>query len=416
MVACGKEPSVVREEVVRLSVPLGVILFSEFMAINVKSNRPITVMMSVNAAWNIVNFRLGLISGLQRAGYEIVAVAPHDEAVPRLQGLCRYISLGMDKQGMRPDRDLVLCWRFWRLMREVKPDIYLGYTVKPNVYGSMAAHALGIPVINNIAGLGAVFIKDGWLVRIVRQLYRLALWRSATVFFQNDDDRDLFLLHGMVKPEVTRRLPGSGIDLQKFSPVPMPHCGGEGIRFLLVARMLWDKGVGEYVEAARRLRKAFPHVEFALLGFVDVENPAAISRRQMDEWVLEGVVNYLGGTDDVRPHVAASDCVVLPSYREGTPRTLLEAAAMGRPLVTTDAVGCREVVDDGDNGFLCEIRSAPSLAEAMQRMIQLSASERAAMGQRGRAKMAREFDETLVVKAYLIEIERALAQRRLSRS
>ncbi len=374
-------------------------------------------MLSVNAAWNVVNFRAGLIRALADAGMDVVVAAPPDEAVPRLDALpCRYVALHMDKQGTRPDRDLALWWRYRRLMQVERPDVFLGYTVKPNVYGSLAAHGLNIPVINNIAGLGAVFIQDGWLVKLVRKLYAMALGRSATVFFQNDDDRDLFVDHGMVRPEVTRRLPGSGIDLQKFAVAPMPRRTGAGVRFLLVARMLWDKGVGEYVEAARLLRHDFPEAEFALLGFVDVENPAAIGRRQVDEWVAEGVVSYLGVTDDVRPHVAAADCVVLPSYREGTPRTLLEAASMARPLVTTDAVGCREVVVDGDNGFLCEVRSASSLADAMRRMIELGASAREAMGLRGRAKMAREFDEALVVSAYLTEIERAMAQRRLSSS
>jgi glycosyltransferase involved in cell wall biosynthesis len=378
-------------------------------------NRPTKVMLSVNAAWNVVNFRAGLIRALSEAGMEVVVVAPPDDAVSRLTNLpCRYVALYMDKQGTRPDRDLKLWWRYRRLMRAERPDVFLGYTVKPNVYGSLAAHSLGIPVINNIAGLGAVFIQDGWLVRLVRQLYRLALGRSATVFFQNDDDRDLFVSHLMVDASVTRRLPGSGIDLQRFAVAPMPQRPVGVMRFLLVARMLWDKGVGEYVEAARLLRAEFPEVEFALLGFVDVENPAAIGRRQMDEWVAEGVVHYLGVTDDVRPHVAAADCVVLPSYREGTPRTLLEAASMGRPLVTTDAVGCREVVDEDENGFLCEVRSAMSLADAMRRMILLGGAGREAMGLQGRAKMAREFDEGLVVSAYLREIEHALTQRRLS--
>ncbi len=374
-------------------------------------------MLSVNAAWNVVNFRAGLIQALADAGMEVVVVAPPDEAVSRLAALpCRYLPLPMDKQGTRPDRDLKLWWRYRRLMQAEQPDVYLGYTVKPNVYGSLAAHGLNIPVINNIAGLGAVFIQGGLLVRLVRRLYALALRRSATVFFQNKDDRALFVSHKMATPAATQLIPGSGIDLQKFAPAPWPEASGRPLRFLLVARMLWDKGVGEYVQAARLLRAAFPEVEFALLGFLDVENPAAISRSQMDEWVAEGAVRYLGVTDDVRPHVAAADCVVLPSYREGTPRTLLEAAAMARPLVTTDAVGCREVVDDGDNGYLCEVRSATSLADAMRRMIQLGGAERAAMGQRGRAKMAREFDEALVVKAYLSAIDRALAERKLPRS
>jgi glycosyltransferase involved in cell wall biosynthesis len=257
------------------------------------------IMLSVNAAWNIANFRTGLIKGLQRAGHEVIAVAPDDQAAQWVRQLCTYVPLVMDKQGMRPDRDLMLMWRYWRLMRQVKPDVYLGYTVKPNVYGSLAAHALGIAVINNIAGLGAVFIQDGWLVKLVRRLYRFALRRSATVFFQNDDDRSLFVEHGMVMPEVAHLLPGSGIDLQKFDMRPASRRSGSAMRFLLVARMLWDKGVGEYVEAARVLRKTFPDLEFALLGFVDVENPAAISRMQVENWGERRVEIAVSGIEPV---------------------------------------------------------------------------------------------------------------------
>ena len=198
-------------------------------------------------------------------------------------------------------------------------------------------------------------------------------------------------------------VPGSGIDLERFTltPSPSPASGRGGIRFLLVARMLWDKGVGEYVAAARRVRRRYPDAEFGLLGFLDVQNPAAISREQMDAWVDEGVVRYLGVSDDVRAQIAAADCVVLPSYREGTPRTLLEAAAMGRPLITTDAVGCREVVEDGVNGLLCRVRDADDVADKMEQMIALSADERTEMGRRGREKVEREFDERFVIEAYL---------------
>jgi len=171
---------------------------------------------------------------------------------------------------------------------------------------------------------------------------------------------------------------------------------------LLIARMLWDKAVGEYVEAARQVRRHYPEAEFSLLGFLDVQNPTAISRRQMQDWVDEGVVNYLGVTDDVRPHIAAADCVVLPSfYREGVPRTLLEAAAMARPIITTDAVGCREVVEDGVNGFLCKLQSATDLAEKLRRMISLTPEARLEMGRRGREKVVREFDEQIVIDKYL---------------
>jgi glycosyltransferase involved in cell wall biosynthesis len=375
---------------------------------------PRKVLIALNTAWNLVNFRAGLIRALVAQGYEVVAVAPSDEYAARLAMLgCRFVALPMDNKGTHPGRDALLLWRFWRLLRREKPDVYLGYTVKPNVYGSLSAHMLGVPVINNIAGLGAVFIRDGWLVRVVRWLYRLALGRSKRVFFQNDDDRQLFLEAGLVRAEVTDLLPGSGIDLTRFTVVPLGTSNGSvrRFRFLLIARMLWDKGVGEYVEAARLLQARWPEVECCLLGFVDVQNPAAISRKQMDTWVLQGRVTYLGVSDDVRAEIAAADCIVLPSYREGTPRTLLEAAAMGRPIITTDAVGCREVVDDGHNGFLCLPRDAGDLFDKMELMLSLSDGQRIKMGLRGREKMEIEFDEQIVIRKYLAAIEDIFLQR-----
>jgi glycosyltransferase involved in cell wall biosynthesis len=374
------------------------------------------IIICINTAWNLVNFRSGLIRAMVASGHEVIAVAPVDKYAARLAALgCRYVPMPMDNQGTHPGRDLILLWRFLRLMRSERPDVFLGYTVKPNVYGSLAAHLLGIPVINNIAGLGAVFIKEGWLVRVVRWLYRVALSRSARVFFQNDDDRQLFIGDGLVRTEVTELLPGSGIDLNHFTPKlkPSVNTGDSKFRFLLIARMLRDKGVGEYVEAARLLSQRWPHAEFCLLGFLDVQNPTAISQAEMDAWAAQGFVNYLGVSEDVRDAIATADCVVLPSYREGTPRTLLEAAAMARPIIATDAVGCREVVDDGVNGYLCKVRNAKDLAEKMAKMLMLPSELRYEMGLRGRAKMEAEFDEQIVIEKYLAAIERAAGNRPL---
>lgn len=361
-----------------------------------------SVMIALNTAWNLVNFRAGLIRALNERGYEVVAVAPQDGYARYLEQMgCRFLPLPIDSQGAHPGRDFVLCFRFWRLMRRERPVVFLGYTVKPNVFGSLAAHSLGIPVVNNIAGLGAVFIRNGWLAWVVRLLYRLALARSRRVFFQNGDDLQLFEKAGLVSSKQADCLPGSGIDLKRFALTPLAPLAGRKFRFVLIARMLWDKGVGEYVEAARLVRKRFADVEFCLLGFLDVQNPAAIARRQMEAWVDEGVVSYLGATEDVRLVVASSDCVVLPSYREGVPRALLEAAALGRPIITTDVVGCREVVDEGVNGFLCKPRDAEDLARKMIKMTGLSAEARVEMGSMGRRKVESKFDERIVIDRYL---------------
>jgi glycosyltransferase involved in cell wall biosynthesis len=371
----------------------------------------------------LYNFRAGLIRALVDAGYEVVVAAPPDDYSERLKELgCRYVPLPMSNKGTNPVSDLWLLMRFWWLLRKEKPIAYLGYTVKPNIYGSIAAHSLGIPVINNIAGLGAVFIKDNSLTKLVKRLYKLALSKSNTVFFQNEDDRVMFVDAGLVPAAITDRLPGSGVDLAKFAyQAPLEKVGLDQVvehvesdilglqpvhvehkvSFILIARMLFDKGIGEYVVAARLIKARYPQVEFNLLGFLDVQNPAAISRSQMNEWVSEGVVNYLGTTDDVRPFIQQADCVVLPSYREGVPRSLLEAAAIGRPIITTQAIGCKEVVDDGVNGYLCQPRDAADLANKIEKMLLLSAEQRTEMGLRGREKIEREFDEKVVIGKYL---------------
>lgn len=360
------------------------------------------IMISVNAAWNLYNFRAGLIKALASHGYQVVAVAPSDEYAPRLKDLgCRFIHLPMDSNGTHPGRDFSLLMRYVRVLRAERPLAYLGYTVKPNVYGSLAAHMLGIPVINNIAGLGTTFINNSFLTRIVRALYRVALRRSRRVFFQNADDQALFIDSGLVRPECTDRLPGSGMDLARFQPVPPLPLQGRDFIFLLVSRMLKDKGVEEFVEAARRVRKQIPAVRFQLLGFVDAANANAIPLQRIREWEDEGLVSYLGRTDDVRPFLAQADCVVLPSYREGVPRSLLEAAAMARPLIATDVVGCRDIVEDNANGLLCRPKDAGDLAAKMVRMIELAPERRLEMGMAGRRKVENEFDEKVVIQKYL---------------
>ena len=369
------------------------------------------ILISVNTTWNLVNFREGLIRALVQAGYEVVAVAPPDEYVARLIALgCRYVPLAMDNQGTSIFRDLQLLWRFWRLLLKERPDVYLGYTIKPNTYGSMAAHLLHIPVINNIAGLGTAFIRAGWLAHLAKAIYRVGLSRSRRVFFQNSEDRNLFVQSGLVRQFQTGLLPGSGINLARYTPdIGNAINSSSPFTFLLVGRLLWDKGVGEFVEAARQVRLQEPNVRFQLLGFLDVQNRSAIDRATVETWVNEGVIEYLGSTDNVAPFLAASDCVVLPSYREGTPRTLLEAAAMAKPLIATDVPGCRNVVDDGVNGLLCRERDANDLAQKMLTLIKMPAGARLVMGAAGRRKVEREFDEKIVIAAYLSEIQAIVA-------
>lgn len=361
------------------------------------------IIIAANTAWYLANFRLNLAKSLQDAGFEVIALAPPGPDVTRIEAAgVRFVPLPIDNKGTNPMRDLALLLRLARLLRSERPAVFLGYTVKPNVYGGMACRLLGIPSIHNIAGLGTVFISHSWLTRLVKTLYRQGLKKSDTVFFQNRDDLDLFVGLRVVRAGQAQLLPGSGIDLERFAPVPLPECDdGAPFRFLLVARLLWDKGVGEYVEAARRLIAEGRVVECQLLGFLGADNPTAISAETVAAWEREGVVRHLGSVEDVRPQIARADCVVLPSYREGTPRSLLEAASMGRPVITTDTVGCRDTVDDGETGYLCKPRDAADLAATMRRMMDMAPAERVTMGQRGRAKMEAKFDERIVIDRYL---------------
>ena len=356
-----------------------------------------------NTAWYLFNFRLGLLKGLMNTGYEVTVLAPDDDSSQKLEQVgCRYLNLKLDNKGLNPLTDLRLRNSMKKIYEELSPNLVIHYTIKPVIYGSLAARDLGIPFVNNITGLGTAFIKTNWLTWLVKRLYRLSQKNADHIFFQNADDRELFISERLIPENVPQEvIPGTGIDTDHFNVCPYPK--SNPVTFLLIARMLWDKGVREFVEAAREIKTEFSNVNFQLLGFLDVENRTAISRIQVERWDKDGIVEYLGYTDDVREHIAFSSCVVLPSYREGLPRTLLEAAAMGRPIIATDVTGCREVVEHGVNGYLCKVRDANDLAERMKDMIRLSIDERREMGLKGREKVEREFNERVIV-ARIIEI------------
>ncbi|WBO20827.1 glycosyltransferase family 4 protein [Sphingomonas abietis] len=378
------------------------------------------IVATVNAAWNLVNFRMGVLRALIAQGDEVVAIAPEDAGSrARLaEAGIRLAALPMDSAGLSPARDLALLAGFRSLLARERPAAMLGYTIKPNVYGSLAARSLGIPTLNNISGLGTGFMREGLLNRVVRGLYRVGLNGAHTVFFQNEDDRAQFVALRLVRPQQTVLLPGSGIDLDRFAAAPPNDPSGDDpaypLRFLLVARMLWDKGVGEYVEAARMVKADYPHVRFGLLGGLGAENRTAIPAATVEQWVREGVVDYHPAVDDVRRPMAGADVIVLPSYREGTSRVLLEASALGRPMITTDVPGCRDVVEDGVAGLLARVKDAGSLADAMRRMIRLAPAARHAMGRSARARVERDYAEQRVIDIYLERIGMAVGSRAVS--
>ena len=360
-------------------------------------------MICANTAWNLANFRGPVIASLVADGHRVIAAAARDGSESRLLELgAEFRGLPVQSSGRNPVADLRLLLSIARLLAAEPSAQLMTFTIKPNIYGTLAARMTGNPALATISGLGSAFLAGGRVGRLIDRLYGLALGGAQAVFFQNDEDRDLFLERALVRPAQVRRVPGSGVDLAGF-PVSS-HPGGESPVFLFVGRLLLDKGIREFADAARLVRESGHKAEFRILGECGVDNPSAVPFSEVERWAADGTIRYLGPTDDVRPAIADSDCIVLPSYREGVPRSLLEGAAMCRPLIATDVPGCRDVVDHGINGYLCEARSAPALADAVRRMIALPPAERQAMGVRGRAKVEKEFGVERVVAAYRREL------------
>jgi glycosyltransferase involved in cell wall biosynthesis len=370
-------------------------------------SRP-TVAIGSNTAWSIRNFRSGLIRGLQAAGYEVTAISPADaggRAAFDALGIENH-SVAIERSGRNPWRDLRLLRDYLRFFRSIRPTAFLGFTIKPNIYGGLAARILSVPAIPNVSGLGIAFARKGTLQRLVVSLYRAAFRRSPVVFFQNREDLDRFVELGIVTRGQAKRLPGSGVDLKRFALTDLPT--GRPT-FLFVGRMLRDKGVREFVEAARMLRDQGVDARFQLLGALDPDSPAGIAREEFEVMIADSAVDYLGVAEDVAPFLAAATAVVLPSYyNEGVPRSLLEAAAMGRPLITTDFPGCRDALVDGETGYLCKPRDAASLANAMERLTHLSDEGRATMGRASRAFVEAHFDERRVIEAYLEALDNVI--------
>ena len=355
-------------------------------------------------AGSLINFRGHLLKKMAENGHEVLACAP--DASPDVQEKLNalgvaYRNIPIDRTGLNPVRDIYTIYRLISLFREVRPDMVLGYTIKPVIYGSLAGRIAGVPrIFSMITGLGYAFsdggLKERLVGAVVRFLYKLSIGANRRVFFQNPDDRNIFLRLGLLRNlRQAALINGSGVNVDFFQPVPFP---GE-ISFLLIARLIKDKGVLEYVKAARIVKKRYPQARFYLVGWID-EGPQGITSADLDSWVKEGTIEYLGRLEDVRPAIADVSVYVLPSYHEGTPRTVLEAMSMGRPVITTDAPGCRETVEEGRNGFLVPVRDAKALAERMEYFIK-HPELIARMGEESRRIAVEKYDVRKVNKAIM---------------
>jgi glycosyltransferase involved in cell wall biosynthesis len=369
-----------------------------------------------NTSWSIYNFRIYLLEKLIQKGFSVFVLAPRDKYTEKFEDIKGLTFIQLNKfraKSISPIHNIQLQKELALHYRQIRPGLIFHYTVKANLYGSRAAARTRCPSISVFTGLGYVF-SNKWFQAIAQMKLRKALKSNVQTWFLNEDDEQLFLEKNLVKKEKAFVLPGEGVDTTAFYPAPAQTDKKEVI-FLLIARIIRHKGIYEFMRAAEILQQKGLKVQCQLLGFFDEGSPIAISRRQVKEWQQKQLVQYLGDTDHVAPFIEKADCIVLPSYREGMPLSLLEGASMCRALIATDTPGCRAVIQDGINGYLCKNRDGADLAEKMEKYYHLSPEDKRKMGEAGRQLILRHFTREIVTDLYLDKINALLAPRQEQR-
>lgn len=372
-----------------------------------KQDKKKLIALLTNNDDDVYCFRKELIEAMVAEGYTVLISCPYGEKFELMEGIpYEYDDPVIDRRGTNVANDGKLLLHYFRLFKKYRPDVVLTYTAKPNVYGSMAAHVLGIPVINNLTGFGSVLNAGKLKQTFIMSLFRMAYRRSACLMFQNSTNMELAKRMGMVKGEY-HLIPGSGVNTQRYPMQPYPDGGngreGSVVVFNYIGRILHDKGVDDYIEAAKRIRKKYPLTKFQLLGFIEPTEDHYVKDLAFLE--KQGIVHYLGSQKDVKPFIAGAHATIHPStYGEGMSNVLLESASSGRPLITTDNPGCQETVVDGETGFLYHGGDVDALCQKIEEFLSLDNEVRKRMGEDGRAYMETHFSRTVVVDAYLKKI------------
>lgn len=356
------------------------------------------IALVANTTWNIYNFRLNLIEKFLSEGFKVIVVAPVDEYLiykDKYPAVLHYNLQKLERDGVNPFTDFRLFLELRSIYKKINPDMILHFTNKPNIYGTFAAKSLNIKSIAIITGLGYPFIHGGFLKCIVTSLFKISGSLNEKLIFENIEDRELFESLHIISQNKSISIKGCGVNTSWFKPSENNKKSAKTI-FAFVGRLLYDKGIREFVEAASIVGTIRKDVEFLVVGEIDEKNPATIDKKELIQWVEGEMIQYLGFVKDIREIIASSDCIVLPSYREAIARTITEGMAMGKPIITSQTAGCREAVEDGENGFLVEIKNSQALAETFLKFISLSQEERNLMGEKGRIKACTEFDDTII--------------------
>jgi glycosyltransferase involved in cell wall biosynthesis len=364
-----------------------------------KENRKGRIIALVaNTTWNIYNFRLNLIEKFLGEGFKVIVIAPVDEFLiykDKYPSVLHYNLQHLVRDGVNPLNDIRLFLELRRIYKEINPSVILHFTNKPNIYGSLAAKSLHIKSIAIVTGLGYPFINGGLLKKIVTALYKISARFNEKFIFENIEDRELFEYLNITSKQKSVSIKGCGVNTQWYKPMENTKKRKKTV-FTFVGRLLYDKGIREFVEAAKIVGKNRNDVKFIIVGEIDENNPATIDKEELIQWIEDESIKYLGFVKDIRKVIAFADCIVLPSYREAIARTITEGMAMGKPIITSQTAGCREAVADGENGYLVEIKNSKALADTFLKFMSLLPEEKKLMGELGRMKACKEFDDALI--------------------
>lgn len=358
------------------------------------------VLFLVNHDVVIYNFRLEIVERLLKEGHEVIISSPYGERIELLKELgCQYIEVQLERHGTNPVRELQLLWYYKKLIARVKPDMIFSYTIKPNLYGAIAAGMNHVPIVANITGLGTAVEGKGLLQKGMVWFYKMAFGKVQTVFVQNTENRQYFI-DNHITVDKLKLLPGSGVNLERFCVLDYPT--DEKVEFVFISRIMKEKGIDQYLDAAKYIRQKYPQTMFHICGFCEEEYEETL--KALED---KGIIKYHGLIMDVKEVLKFTHCTIHPTYYpEGLSNVLLESSACGRPIITTDRSGCREVIDDGVNGYMIPQKDSEALIAAIEKFLALSNEERKAMGLAGRKKVEKEFDRQIVVDAYMKELER----------
>ena len=357
------------------------------------------ILFLVNHDVVIYNFRYELVEALREAGHDVVISSPDGEKIRDLEAIgCRYIETEVSRHGTNPVKDFGLLLKYIKILKKEKPDIVFSYTIKPNIYGGMACEVMGIPYVANITGLGSAVENGGMMQKLTVLLYKLAFRKIQKVFFQNQENMNFFI-EKKIALEKHGLLPGSGVNLEKFQPLPYPE--KNTVEFAFISRIMKEKGADQYLEAAEKIHDKYPNTVFHVCGFCEEDY-----EEKLNDLQNRGIIVYHGMVRDVRTVIKDTQCIIHPTYYpEGLSNVLLEASACGRPIITTDRSGCREVIDDRVNGFIVEQKNTNDLIEKIEMFLSLDYEEKKEMGIAGRKKVEKEFDRQIVVDKYMCELE-----------